>query len=156
MDGQYPPAMPGLGTYYPSGYPPMMPPEAIQHQQQRQQQRQQLQQERTRLHQIQTMSIESLGSFAEFEEPKRAMLPPQPGAPRSRRRPQPGAEHVKHRRTRSGCYTCRQRRVKVRELHVLLTFGRLWLIRMMNSVRRDPSHLRSYVAFFNLASKHTH
>lgn len=24
-----------------------------------------------------------------------------------------GAEHAKHRRTRSGCYTCRQRRVKV-------------------------------------------
>lgn len=32
---------------------------------------------------------------------------------RVRRRPAPG-EHVKHRRTRSGCFTCRQRRVKVR------------------------------------------
>ena len=30
-----------------------------------------------------------------------------------RRRPAPGGE-VKHRRTRSGCYTCRQRRVKVK------------------------------------------
>ncbi|KAJ4291623.1 hypothetical protein N0V90_009518 [Kalmusia sp. IMI 367209] len=30
---------------------------------------------------------------------------------RARRRPGPG-EHVKHRRTRSGCFTCRQRRVK--------------------------------------------
>lgn len=32
---------------------------------------------------------------------------------RVRRRPGPG-EHVKHRRTRSGCFTCRQRRVKAR------------------------------------------
>jgi hypothetical protein len=31
---------------------------------------------------------------------------------RARRRPVPG-EQVKHRRTRSGCFTCRQRRVKV-------------------------------------------
>jgi hypothetical protein len=31
---------------------------------------------------------------------------------RARRRPIPG-EQVKHRRTRSGCFTCRQRRVKV-------------------------------------------
>ena len=31
---------------------------------------------------------------------------------RARRRPAPG-EQVKHRRTRSGCFTCRQRRVKV-------------------------------------------
>lgn len=33
---------------------------------------------------------------------------------RSRRRSAPGEGQVKHRRTRSGCYTCRQRRVKVR------------------------------------------
>lgn len=33
---------------------------------------------------------------------------------RSRKRSGPGGEHVKHRRTRSGCYTCRTRRVKVR------------------------------------------
>jgi hypothetical protein len=34
------------------------------------------------------------------------------GNARARRRPAPG-EQVKHRRTRSGCFTCRQRRVKV-------------------------------------------
>lgn len=28
----------------------------------------------------------------------------------------PGGEHVKHRRTRSGCFTCRSRRVKVQYL----------------------------------------
>lgn len=33
---------------------------------------------------------------------------------RARRRPGAG-DHVKHRRTRSGCFTCRQRRVKVRQ-----------------------------------------
>ena len=32
---------------------------------------------------------------------------------KGRRKPAPGSEHIKHRRTRSGCYTCRQRRVKV-------------------------------------------
>ncbi|KAH7062861.1 hypothetical protein BKA63DRAFT_188006 [Paraphoma chrysanthemicola] len=35
---------------------------------------------------------------------------------RARRRPVPG-EQVKHRRTRSGCFTCRQRRVKCDENH---------------------------------------
>ncbi|EUC36145.1 hypothetical protein COCCADRAFT_88870 [Bipolaris zeicola 26-R-13] len=35
---------------------------------------------------------------------------------RARRRPAPG-EQVKHRRTRSGCFTCRQRRVKCDENH---------------------------------------
>lgn len=35
------------------------------------------------------------------------------GIGRVRRRPPPGSDHVKHRRTRSGCYTCRSRRVKV-------------------------------------------
>ncbi|OBT64797.1 hypothetical protein VE03_06498 [Pseudogymnoascus sp. 23342-1-I1] len=34
---------------------------------------------------------------------------------RHQRRPAPGADHVKHRRTRSGCYTCRSRRVKCDE-----------------------------------------
>lgn len=31
----------------------------------------------------------------------------------NRRKSSQGTEHVKHRRTRSGCYTCRSRRVKV-------------------------------------------
>jgi hypothetical protein len=39
---------------------------------------------------------------------------------RARRRPAPG-EQVKHRRTRSGCFTCRQRRVKVTVLFSFLT-----------------------------------
>lgn len=36
-----------------------------------------------------------------------------PKTQRSRRKSAPGSEHIKHRRTRSGCYTCRSRRVKV-------------------------------------------
>ncbi|KAK5119621.1 hypothetical protein LTR85_007450 [Meristemomyces frigidus] len=62
------------------------------------------------------MSMESLGSYSDYEDPSRAMLPPQPGQ-RQRRRQAQGSEHVKHRRTRSGCYTCRQRRVKCDESH---------------------------------------
>ena len=38
-------------------------------------------------------------------------LPRNPG--RTRLRMPAGQDHVKHRRTRSGCYTCRERRVKV-------------------------------------------
>jgi hypothetical protein len=40
----------------------------------------------------------------------------QGGNARVRRRALPG-EQVKHRRTRSGCFTCRQRRVKCDEAH---------------------------------------
>jgi hypothetical protein len=40
-----------------------------------------------------------------------AMLAPK--GSRNRRKPAQGSEHIKHRRTRSGCYTCRSRRVKV-------------------------------------------
>ncbi|KAI9865191.1 MAG: hypothetical protein M1813_002511 [Trichoglossum hirsutum] len=36
---------------------------------------------------------------------------------RARRKSGPGAEQVKHRRTRSGCFTCRTRRVKCDEIH---------------------------------------
>ncbi|KAI9732649.1 MAG: hypothetical protein M1834_003986 [Cirrosporium novae-zelandiae] len=44
------------------------------------------------------------------------MAPPTMGfATRPRHRSTPGPDHVKHRRTRSGCYTCRQRRVKCDE-----------------------------------------
>ncbi|KAF2092178.1 hypothetical protein K490DRAFT_13455, partial [Saccharata proteae CBS 121410] len=42
---------------------------------------------------------------------------PAQSAARARRRPAAGSEHVKHRRTRSGCYTCRNRRVKCDETH---------------------------------------
>ncbi|KAF2201558.1 hypothetical protein GQ43DRAFT_471698 [Delitschia confertaspora ATCC 74209] len=41
---------------------------------------------------------------------------PQGASQRVRRRSAPG-EHVKHRRTRSGCFTCRNRRVKCDETH---------------------------------------
>lgn len=36
-----------------------------------------------------------------------------PSPPKSRRKLTSGSDQVKHRRTRSGCYTCRARRVKV-------------------------------------------
>jgi hypothetical protein len=56
----------------------------------------------------------SLGPFTGFPEP--IMYNSVPKAQRSRRRSSaPGLDHIKHRRTRSGCYTCRSRRVKVRE-----------------------------------------
>lgn len=35
-------------------------------------------------------------------------------APKTKRRQSHGLDHVKHKRTRSGCFTCRTRRVKVR------------------------------------------
>lgn len=41
-------------------------------------------------------------------------LGPAQATARVRRRIGAAGEHVKHRRTRSGCYTCRNRRVKVR------------------------------------------
>ncbi|KAI8949760.1 hypothetical protein F4801DRAFT_390667 [Xylaria longipes] len=45
-----------------------------------------------------------------FQEPK-------PQNSRSKKKSAPGIDHVKHRRTRSGCYTCRSRRVKCDEKH---------------------------------------
>jgi len=54
---------------------------------------------------------QSLGYFTGFPEP---IMLNTPKSQRSRRKSQPGLEHIKHRRTRSGCYTCRSRRVKVR------------------------------------------
>jgi hypothetical protein len=50
--------------------------------------------------------------MGQYEEVPGAMDSSQGGNARVRRRPGPG-DQVKHRRTRSGCYTCRQRRVKV-------------------------------------------
>ncbi|KAF2489370.1 hypothetical protein BU16DRAFT_471850 [Lophium mytilinum] len=44
-------------------------------------------------------------------------MPSVPGSARARRRSTQTGEHVKHRRTRSGCYTCRNRRVKCDEMH---------------------------------------
>ncbi|KAF2637468.1 hypothetical protein P280DRAFT_105984 [Massarina eburnea CBS 473.64] len=51
-----------------------------------------------------------------YEDVPNGIDPAQGGNARVRRRPGPG-DQVKHRRTRSGCYTCRQRRVKCDETH---------------------------------------
>ncbi|KAK3672027.1 hypothetical protein LTR78_007996 [Recurvomyces mirabilis] len=101
MDGHYPPPVPPLGAFYSTGPPPMYPPEPYP----------------PGLHQLQTMSLESLGSYPDYDDPNLAMLPPGhvQGQQRQRRRQPQSSEHVKHRRTRSGCYTCRQRRVKCDE-----------------------------------------
>ena len=62
---------------------------------------------------MQPLSNEQLRhSYLDYEEDPRAIAPAQ-GSARARRRTVAGGEHVKHRRTRSGCYTCRNRRVKV-------------------------------------------
>lgn len=53
---------------------------------------------------------QNLGYFTGFPEP---IMFNSPKAQRSRRKSAPGLDHIKHRRTRSGCYTCRSRRVKV-------------------------------------------
>ncbi|KAI1603368.1 C6 finger domain protein [Pyrenophora tritici-repentis] len=50
----------------------------------------------------------------QFEDLSGPMGAAHGGNGRARRRPAPG-EQVKHRRTRSGCYMCRQRRVKCDE-----------------------------------------
>ncbi|KXX75442.1 Adhesion and hyphal regulator 1 [Madurella mycetomatis] len=57
---------------------------------------------------------QSLGYFTGFPEP---IMFNAPKAQRSRRKSAPGLDHIKHRRTRSGCYTCRSRRVKCDEAH---------------------------------------
>ncbi|KAK5111695.1 hypothetical protein LTR62_004801 [Meristemomyces frigidus] len=101
MVGQCPPPIPPLGTFYSTAPPPMYPPGPFP----------------PRLHQLHTMSVENLGTYSEYEDPTRTMLPhvQAQGQPRQRRRQPASSEHVKHRRTRSGCYTCRQRRVKCDE-----------------------------------------
>ncbi len=59
-----------------------------------------------------------------MEEPK--------AAPRRRR---PSGDHVKHRRTRNGCYTCRSRRVKV-ELPVSMLSLTLLIQRCLDSAMK--------------------
>ncbi|KAK4146811.1 uncharacterized protein C8A04DRAFT_9529 [Dichotomopilus funicola] len=59
-------------------------------------------------------SYQSLGYYTGFPEP---IMFNAPKAQRSRRKSAPGLDHIKHRRTRSGCYTCRSRRVKCDETH---------------------------------------
>lgn len=52
----------------------------------------------------------NLGYFTGFPDPVGFSAPK---SSRNRRKSAPGLDHVKHRRTRSGCYMCRSRRVKV-------------------------------------------
>ncbi|ORY63247.1 uncharacterized protein BCR38DRAFT_344223 [Pseudomassariella vexata] len=63
-----------------------------------------------------TTPYQNLGYFAGFPDPI-MFQPPKSQNGRSRRKSAPGLDHVKHRRTRSGCYTCRSRRVKCDEAH---------------------------------------
>ncbi|KAK8080561.1 hypothetical protein PG997_008379 [Apiospora hydei] len=56
-------------------------------------------------------SYQNLGFYTGFPEPIMFQAPKPPSS-RGRKKSTPGLEHVKHRRTRSGCYTCRNRRVK--------------------------------------------
>ncbi|KAI6376737.1 hypothetical protein MCOR25_002702 [Pyricularia grisea] len=60
-------------------------------------------------------SYQNIGYFTGFPEP--IMFNSVPKASRSRRKSAQGVDHVKHRRTRSGCFTCRTRRVKCDETH---------------------------------------
>jgi hypothetical protein len=64
------------------------------------------------------------------------------GSKPRRRRSQSGIEGVKHRRTRSGCFTCRTRRVKVGQCIYVIHSGaradELW-----QKVRRNSSYLRT-------------
>ena len=48
-----------------------------------------------------------------FEQDNGPFTQEQKGAPRIRRRVASSGDLIKHKRTRSGCYTCRSRRVKV-------------------------------------------
>ncbi|KAI0022704.1 hypothetical protein F4780DRAFT_163590 [Xylariomycetidae sp. FL0641] len=59
---------------------------------------------------------QSLGYFTGFPDPIMFQAPRAPGN-RTRKKSTPGMDTVKHRRTRSGCYTCRSRRVKCDETH---------------------------------------
>ncbi|KAF1819038.1 uncharacterized protein K489DRAFT_345817 [Dissoconium aciculare CBS 342.82] len=63
----------------------------------------------------QTFPSAEYDGYSNFPETGQAILPAN-NAQRRKRRPL-GPEHTKHRRTRSGCYTCRQRRVKCDETH---------------------------------------
>ncbi|RYP80966.1 hypothetical protein DL770_006042 [Monosporascus sp. CRB-9-2] len=60
--------------------------------------------------------LQSLGYFTGFPDPI-LFQPSKTQSSRGRKKSVPGMDHVKHRRTRSGCYTCRSRRVKCDETH---------------------------------------
>ncbi|KAI0403918.1 hypothetical protein F4802DRAFT_266140 [Xylaria palmicola] len=57
---------------------------------------------------------QNLGYYTGFPDPI-VFQEPKQQSNRSRKKSASGVEHVKHRRTRSGCYTCRSRRVKCDE-----------------------------------------
>ncbi|KAI0506430.1 hypothetical protein F5B22DRAFT_650682 [Xylaria bambusicola] len=63
-----------------------------------------------------TNQYQNLGYYTGFPEPI-VFQEPKPQNNRNKKRSTPGVDHVKHRRTRSGCYTCRSRRVKCDEKH---------------------------------------
>ncbi|XXG98567.1 Structural maintenance of chromosomes protein 2 [Hypoxylon texense] len=63
-----------------------------------------------------TTPYQNLGYFPGFHDPIMFQAPKAQNN-RNRKKSAPGADHVKHRRTRSGCYTCRSRRVKCDEAH---------------------------------------
>ncbi len=87
-----------------------------------------------------TNPYQSLGYFTGFPEP---IMFNASKAQRSRRKSAPGLDHIKHRRTRSGCYTCRSRRVKV--IPHCLTPCYYQDLSDPALVRRKPSRLRKYV-----------
>ncbi|KAG6366185.1 hypothetical protein INS49_000361 [Diaporthe citri] len=58
--------------------------------------------------------FQNMTYYSGFPEPA---LFQAPRSQRNRRKSAPGADHIKHRRTRSGCFTCRSRRVKCDETH---------------------------------------
>ncbi|KAI0014348.1 hypothetical protein F4779DRAFT_612642 [Xylariaceae sp. FL0662B] len=63
-----------------------------------------------------TNTYQNLGYFTGFPDPIMFQAP-KAQSNRNRKKSAPGMDHVKHRRTRSGCYTCRSRRVKCDETH---------------------------------------
>lgn len=98
MDGQYGPPNPPYGMYHPFTQGSMPPTESFQ----------------PRLHTLQTLSTDNLTTYQSEYDSQPAITAAPRGTPRlNRRRQTQTGDHVKHRRTRSGCYTCRQRRVKV-------------------------------------------
>ncbi|KAI0432553.1 hypothetical protein F5Y09DRAFT_329611 [Xylaria sp. FL1042] len=59
---------------------------------------------------------QSLGYYTGFPDPI-VFQEPKAQSSRSKKKSTQGIDHVKHRRTRSGCFTCRSRRVKCDEKH---------------------------------------
>ena len=95
MDGQYGYMQAPTSAYYPDDESPMISPNVYGPQ----------------LGQLNTqISSDSLHQYSDFDD---GLLVSPEGTSKSKRR-QHGIDHIKHKRTRSGCYTCRQRRVKVR------------------------------------------